>query len=224
MRKRRMPRSTFGTRIPKAAWPRRRGDPPIPDEFSSAKVELALGDEWCLYGEFFQTDAGPVLAEIRIFPADAKDDSGREYSFGQWFGSGSRVARLSHGITARLLRSVSITALETELRNAITREHLEVPRAFKRTDREKVLPRRTGRAGRGDRFYAEWASRYANQLARGNDKPIATLAEQYDLHQYQVRDLVRRARERGLLTRGSQGKPGGELTEKGQAALINKEK
>lgn len=91
---------------------------------------------------------------------------------------------------------------------------------------EEVLkaPRRPGRSGRNDRFYAELAAAYVETIDAGSRTPVkdltAKLREQ-ELHYTEpsVRDLIHDARRRGLLTASPKGRAGGRLTDKAIAAL-----
>lgn len=84
------------------------------------------------------------------------------------------------------------------------------------------LTRRPGRAGRPDSAYLPIAVRYVQKLHEGDTKPIKTLAKEFGLRPEQVRDLVRRCRDKELLTeiprhptsRRGGGIAGGELTDK----------
>ena len=91
------------------------------------------------------------------------------------------------------------------------------------------LTRRPGRAGRPDSAYLPIAARYVELLHEGDTKPIKTLAKELGLRPEQVRDLVRRCRDKELLTkipghptsRRGAGIAGGELTDK--ALMLIKE-
>jgi hypothetical protein len=191
-----------------------------------AEVEVPFRDDWFVYGYFVESETGgPMLAEIRVFPAQVKDEKGRGLPIGRWSGHPSAVDHLESGLTARLLRTVSIRQLESKLQDELSRQDPDEPLLgpMARGARKALLPERTGRAGREDSYYAQWAAHYVEQIRGGNTKPIATLAKRFNLKESQVRDLVRRARERELLTAGSQGRPGGELTDKGRSALNSKD-
>lgn len=82
---------------------------------------------------------------------------------------------------------------------------------------------RPGRRGRGDAFYAEWAARYVDALENGGE-PVRHLVHQETAEgrhttEKSVRGYLYQARRRGLLTAAPKGKAGGELTDKGRAAL-----
>lgn len=79
--------------------------------------------------------------------------------------------------------------------------------------------RRPGRRGRDDATYAVWAARYVKTCAAGSRRPIADLAKEHGETTRSVRDRVQRARERGLLEGGIQGRPGGRLTKKAERIL-----
>ena len=76
----------------------------------------------------------------------------------------------------------------------------------------QTLATRPGRKGREERDYAEVAARYVDAL--GSRTPIKELAEQLFLSDSQVRSVLNKARDRGLLTAAPKGKAGGKLTDK----------
>jgi hypothetical protein len=79
-------------------------------------------------------------------------------------------------------------------------------------------PRRPGRRGRPDLFYAEFASEYV-EIAKTTPHATAELARRRDYDPRYVRDLLNQARNRGLLTRPPSGRAGGTLTPKAIALL-----
>jgi hypothetical protein len=88
-------------------------------------------------------------------------------------------------------------------------------------------PRRVGRRGRPDLYYARLAAAYVSAVESGNPRPVAAVAEQLGdgYSSAYVRDALHRARERGLLIRPPRGRAGGRLTNKALAMLDeNKEK
>lgn len=83
-------------------------------------------------------------------------------------------------------------------------------------------PRRGGHGGRVSELdHAIWAGRYVNALQQGSPTPNADLAKRYNLKHEQIRDIVRVCRTRlDLLTPApTQGRPGGQLTEKATRLL-----
>jgi hypothetical protein len=82
-------------------------------------------------------------------------------------------------------------------------------------------PRRVGRRGRPDSYYAKLAAEYVAAIESGSPRPVAAVAKKlgrgYTVEY--VRDALYRARSRGLLTGPPRGRVGGRLTDKGRAAL-----
>ena len=76
------------------------------------------------------------------------------------------------------------------------------------------LAQRPGRRGRPDSAYLPIAVRYAQLVEAGDKAPIRTMAAEMGRVRQQVRDLVRRCRDRGLLTKGERGLAEGKLTDK----------
>jgi len=180
-------------------------------------VEMAIpGDEdWSVAGIFVRDDEDLVLSELRILPNVA----GPGGEAGEWSRHPVDLAALPEGgMTARLLRKVPFEALIQDGHKHLQEMAAKGPPSSW-AHRLNAEPARPGRAGRGDRYYAAWASRYLAALERHPSAPIAELADKYDISRSSARDLVHKARERGLLTKRGQGRAGGALTEKGRVAL-----
>jgi hypothetical protein len=111
-------------------------------------------------------------------------------------------------VTARLLRSMPIGAIH-EAVNAHLAGRGEV---------KGRLPDPTKRGARDDAYYAGWAAHYV-RLAGASSAPVSELAEKFGVTRDRVRNVLHLARQRGLLTRGTHGRAGGELTDKALAAL-----
>ncbi len=88
-----------------------------------------------------------------------------------------------------------------------------------------AAPRPPGRQGYRDTFYASIAAAYVDALKREAPARFEGIAATFNRawgSTYRTpyfRDLIAEARQRELLTRPPKGRPGGELTEKGQKAL-----
>jgi hypothetical protein len=79
---------------------------------------------------------------------------------------------------------------------------------------------RAARAGaRPDELYAAVAADYVGLIERGTRSPVAELAQRRNVKKSAMRDMIREARERGLLTYFEQGRPGGSLTDRARAIL-----
>ena len=123
------------------------------------------------------------------------------------------------GVTSRLLRRLPLGEIVEAVRAELHQTARDVAPHGRRAghqfaDRAAVFARRPGRAGRGDRDYAEVAAAYVSILATGDLKPVETLAAQMVLSPSQIRNVLYEARRRALLTKAPPGRPGGQLTEK----------
>jgi hypothetical protein len=107
-------------------------------------------------------------------------------------------------LTATMLRSVKVgDVVEAANRHLAGNDLGVLPR----------LPRGRPRR-RTDLDGAVWAARYVKRLEEGSRSPVQDLADRHNLERPQARDLIRKARERGLLTQGVRGTAGGKLTPK----------
>lgn len=77
-----------------------------------------------------------------------------------------------------------------------------------------------GPKGRSDRELAELAAVYVSK--RGERAPVKVTAKEVGLHPTVLRDVLHRARKRGVLTRTKQGHAGGQLTPYGRSLLREK--
>lgn len=125
----------------------------------------------------------------------------------------------SKGVTARLLRQVSTTDLES----AAAAASAEVDEIRKPDRRLPPAPWFRGLA-RDDLYFAEWAERWVKAVGAGSRSPNVDLARDHDMRPEQIRDLIHAARSRKLLTSGGgRGKVSGQLTEKAVRLLAGGE-
>lgn len=86
--------------------------------------------------------------------------------------------------------------------------------------RAALTPRGAGRKGHGILFFTQRAKEYVARLEAGDSRPAVTIARRLGLTPAGVRDMIFRARKRGLLTPAfAQGQRGGALTPKAIAIL-----
>jgi hypothetical protein len=201
-------------------------DLPAAIEVTDAWLEVELGDGWRAAYRLVPYAGQPVVAEVRIFPADTWPGQ----TPGAWradllgVGAGGAAPLIGpavdgpavrHGITARVLRRVRLgehrryaSTMMSRLRRRQGRDRLTAwGFAGPRTRPVAGEPR-----GRPDRVYAEIAGAYVARLAAGSRRPVADLARRRKLAESVVRDMIHEARARGMLTAGRQGVPGGQLT------------
>jgi len=138
----------------------------------------------------------------------------RVFSDEMYFVAATVTGPLRSHVPSALWRAISVDAAL-----AAAREFLPgmLPAAFEQRLVEvmKAVPR-PGRAGRSDRFYAEWAERL---ISIGGRTPAKDLAEQTGLPVSTITHFMTVARQRRLYEPHGQGRPGGELTDLGRAAL-----
>jgi len=162
----------------------------------SARIQADF-DGWRVRAIFVEQAGSPVLRELHITPRP-------------------RRATPQDGVTSRWLRSLTLTPLLDSARALADRvtqapEDQDLRRAFQ-TLLERDLHRRTGRPGRPAADYARMAIRYEQLLKAGSRKPVADLAGELHLSRPRTRDLIKRARELGFLTRAQRGRAGGRAT------------
>jgi hypothetical protein len=209
-----------------------------------AWVEVDVEDGWRAALRLVLYGGQVVIGELRLFPADRYP--GRDVA--TWRAevlgvlSGPRVRNkkkqlrryaepivdcpaVQHGVTARLLRQVP---LGEHLRHArqfladLKRTHPKLQSSLSSwglPDTPAPATRSRGRTGRPDPFYARIASEYLDRIAAGSRRPVADVARKRGLADTVVRDAIHAARQRGLLTKGRQGRPGGALTPEAERLL-----
>ncbi|SVB30906.1 uncharacterized protein METZ01_LOCUS183760, partial [marine metagenome] len=152
-------------------------------------------------------DGTPVATEIRLTAESVEthlDSQTTSSSLGLQSGSDLPES----GLTATMLRKVAIDRLIKRGLAVIPVEILDRPW----TNWLSVDRNRVGRAGRDDRYYAEWAAAYTQLLNTGENKPAIRLAKDKYLSVSQVRTILGEASRRGLLTQAPRGQAGGSLT------------
>lgn len=196
-----------------------------------AWVEDHLDDGWIAAYRLILRGSRPLVAEIRLFPEDDR----AERVPGQWTEEASDVP--PEGIPGRALRDLRLTVplnLFSEFLRRIERDPAmakQILGAHGIPLGSTMVKRRPGRAGRADDFYLAFAVAYVARLAKGSRRPVQDLAERppkaikgyvsssSKASAATVRDIIHEARERGLLTRSPDGRPGGELTPKADQML-----
>lgn len=193
---------------------------------TDAWVEVPLGRSWVVAYRIVNDRGRPVVGEIRIFPAEENRPRLGHWS-GELLGTTAKVPR--RGITSRQLRDVRVRAYlqymagrvaDFQARLGDMAEHWGWGAAKSNIpNRVRSTGARRGRKPRPDKFYARIAADYVQALSSGSKRPIQDVAKRRKLPGGQVRDMIRQARKRGLLTRERGGVRGGMLTASGSALV-----
>ena len=123
------------------------------------------------------------------------------------------------GLTMRKLRGIRVGDFQTAARRYLG--HGASTGGFLGDQWTTEAVRRPGPRGKSDRHYAELAAAYVRHLEE-TPKPIASLSRELGFSTMTIRNQVREARRRGLLTQTSRGVAGGGLTDRA-IELINEE-
>jgi hypothetical protein len=125
------------------------------------------------------------------------------------------------GLPLRLIRSLTfgeaLAAARTSL--AVASDTSLNLHGFSRETLDE--PRRPGRRGHSDRYYAEMSAAYVRAVERGSSRPVEEVADEWGdgYSVAYIRSALHRARRRGLLTEMRRGVAGGTLTAKARAVL-----
>ncbi|MGH2597262.1 MAG: hypothetical protein ACRDH7_15065 [Actinomycetota bacterium] len=195
-------------------------------------IEVQVEPQWMAAYRIVVKDGRPVVAEVRLFPSE--DDHRIP---GRWSNKPDAVPE--GGLSGRAIRQLRLKdpiGLLPKLMQNIRRRHGQEAAAqllgrFGLDRKVPIAPRRPGRAGRPDLFYARWAAAYVALVEAGSRQPVKDLAEDppIPIEGYvskgqhasveSVRGIINEARKRRLLTRPPPGKPGGRLTAKAKTIL-----
>jgi hypothetical protein len=195
---------------------------------NSMWLETPLGPGWMSAARLLVQRGQVVVGELRIFPNEAIGAPKRPA--GQWSAEllGDAAAVPAGGLSVKVVRRMRLGDYRR-----LTRQILDRLRDTYRTAQAReaaglgpvgasslrARPRRERPGGRPDRFYARLAAAYQRETERGNRRPVATLAKRHGVQPPRMRDMIREARERGLLDYSRQGRAGGVLTPRAQAVL-----
>ena len=198
---------------------------------SETWVEAPIGEEWTAAYRLVVQNGFPVVAELRIFPAEpGRRDSQRDP--GRWGGEvlGAKARAPRGGITARLLRQVKVGEhykFVGDFLRWVQKQYGREPfgpdqplgRRGLTVPASTHVPER-GRRGRSDADYARVAAAYVEAFNAGSRHPVVDAAQALRAPPARMRDMVHQARCRGLLTPSTkQGRRGGQLTPRACALL-----
>jgi hypothetical protein len=194
--------------------------------------------EWTALYRLIPQNGAPVIAELRLVPTN-DTEGGRAIADWRVDDSERRNCVPMGGLTWKIVRSIALGSdliaskkvmnkLETRYGSELYQPSGlfgrhgfdEAPGAITRAAKQRA----PGRAGRPEIYYAELARDYVHAREVGPRNPIALLSDTRGIKRDQVRDMVRRARELGLLTVGLHGRPSGVLTDKAKQLLRSSRK
>jgi hypothetical protein len=175
--------------------------------------------QWIVAYRVVEDHGRVALGELRVFPGEP----GRPGP-GQWSGEllGPRARVPKGGITAGLLRQVRVRAYSVKMSDIVKRLRTEAPGlaplvgwgvSERTAHEERGLGQRRGPKGRPPLFYAQVARDYVKAVERGSLRPVAHVALRRGVSNSKGRDMIRRARELGLLSLEGPGRRGGVLLE-----------
>jgi hypothetical protein len=172
-----------------------------------------------------------VVAEVRVRPARwAFDETGQS---GEAAGLDAADVPLG-GVSTRLLRTLSVGApvdhmaellqlldragvLPDVLADAFPHPETLRSRRAQAAAGRPAGPSRGGRQPLSDAVLLEAAEAYLAARKRGSPRPVPEAAARAAMSEARMRDLIYRARRRGLLTATRQGRGGGSFTPKALA-------
>jgi hypothetical protein len=193
-------------------------------------ISIRLGDGWQVEYRLRKQQERHVVEELRIFLSPESEP----LPLG---GLPARVVKqVTLGAAYEALRDYAKSILEGRSRDGGSGQYLSPDEAREHWDRlvaepleafDEAAPRRPGRAGRPDLFYARIAESYVRFVRAGSRSPVKDLAKA--LRSYgdwysdgTVSQLVFTARDRDLLSPSPVGRAGGDLTPKARG-LLSKE-
>ena len=223
------------TRLYSSAWAKRRGLEPGPTvavsvtRVDEAWVEVPLGDAWVAAYFLVLQQGRPVIAEVRIFPAEPQRPGAGQWS-GHFLGVDASVP--AGGVRSRLLRLPLRTHQVWTDRFLASLRKRQGPDRFRDQrwlgDHEFVptpRTRRSTRRARGrpslpNRAYAVVARAYDAAIQRKSRSPVKDVAAALNESSLgRVRSLIFKARAKGYLTQTIQGRSEGRLTALGKRVL-----
>lgn len=195
------------------------GPPPDDDGEREFEVLDYIDPGWVIAYRIVEQDGAPVIAGVEIRPGGPPRPRAAAYG-------GNPATRPSDddvpvppgGLTARHVRAMRPGQALADARRRLhfLRDHHPImlgDHRFGDDDPPKSGPR--------DWWYAQIAALYLDVIAGGSRRPRLEVAEKLgtSYSEKYVRDVLFKARERGILTGVGQGRVGGNLTDKGRRLL-----
>lgn len=186
-------------------------------------VETPVERGWVAAYRIVLRERQPLVAEVRVFPDEPGHDAGRWSEEADTVSPGGVPGRALPKLRLRDAMILFPQVIERWNRASGGRLGTQVLGRFATSGSPEAVPRRPGRAGRPDRYYAIWANAYVDRLREGSATPVKDLTTAPpvvlgvgagEASEATIRDTLTEARERGLLTSSPRGKAGGELTPK----------
>lgn len=174
------------------------------DSGESVRQEFDIDGTWRAEFEFVPSGTTWVIRQVRVLPAEGAD--------------------VGAGISSTVLHGVPFTSARRWINFYENLEELARQAEPKADEIRRTIEREwRQRSAWPDERYAHISSVYVERLEAGSRSPVADVAKRF--HAYatsQVRDAIRTARERGILTETAQGRAGGRLTAYGESLLSEK--
>ena len=189
-------------------------------------LDVPLDADWLATSRLVVQEGQLVVGELRVIPREREN-----LVPGRWSAEvvGVRAQVPPGGLSARTVRRVHLSdyrAHTHEVLAWVMQQHGgrdggagRLLRRFGIFPPDEDRPRPVRRAGKPDRFYARLAAAYTELVSSGRRHPIKTLASRRHEGSATIRNWIREARVRGLLTRGVRGRAGGELTPRARRIL-----
>jgi len=193
----------------------------------SAWFEVPFG-EWMAAFRLLIQGGMPVIAELRVFPAE-------NYQYrpkGEWSGSlkGTDATAPAGGLTIPVIRQIKIGTFRRKIAEILKEFRQAYPETMKslnlvvEPEQKKNPNEKRGRPPLADIFYARIADCYARRCNEESPTPVLDTAKRFRVKKEKVRAWLHAARTRGFLTGGGkQGTGFGELTSKARL-LLQREK
>ena len=179
-------------------------------------IEAPIDAEWTVAYRMVPQHGRPVIAEVRVFPSE--DNPSRHP--GEWSATrlGATPTVPAGGVSTRLLRAMRLGSDVAIGLKAGNRYLQLVPAARPRLRRAgyRRLKRPHGHGGWSDENLLRAALFY---VKRGGRRPVADLADAWNLTRSRARDLLQAAKEKGFLTPGTPGKTSRALTDRARELL-----